>query len=107
MEAIAGKGRPYFQEFMSGSGRLSASGYQTGVPVMFPVDHRYSWDMGLVDHQRLLDSAYMASKVHVDFFSPRCAPWSRANKARPEVKHKSRQEEMPALIYVTQRCNKT
>ena len=96
------------QEFCSGSSRLSLAGYKEGLRVGFPVDHRYGWDIGVPEHQVLLDEVDSVLGVTIDFFSPRCSPWSKANTtSKAETKARARLEERPGLLWIAQRCRKT
>ena len=96
------------QAFCSGSSRFSLAGYKHGMRVGFPVDHRYGWDIGVLEHQVLLDEVDSAFGVAVDFYSPRCSPWSKANTtSKAETKARARLEERPGPLWIAQRCRKT
>ena len=67
------------QEFGSGSGRLSLVALTVSVVVAAPIDHRYEWDISNQSEQLLIDESNAKSDHGVDFYSPRCSPWSRAS----------------------------
>ena len=58
-----------------------------------------------MEHQHLLDEINDRFNITVQFFSPRCSPWSKANTtSKVETKARARQEERPGLQWITQRC---
>ena len=72
--------------------------------VAFPVDHRYGWDLSDRRHQTIVNDIAEKMKVYMSWFSPRCSPWSRANKKNQTAKAKARMEEHPTLTWATSRC---
>eukprot|EP00959_Pyramimonas_sp_CCMP1952_P473640 9502074-Pyramimonas_sp.AAC.1 len=93
------------QEICSGSSRLSLAALHLRLNAGFPVDHRYGWDTGLRDHQHILDEIHDNLGISVQFFSPRCSPWSKANTtSKAETKARARQEERAGLQWTTYRC---
>ena len=75
--------------------------------VAFPVDHRYGWDIAEASHQTILDDVAKLIHIYLDWFSPRCSPWSKSNRKNELSKQKARLEEHPALTWVTGRCRMT
>ena len=49
--------RWHFWELCSGSGRLSLTLLLAGLTIGFPVDARYGWNLGNMNHQNMLDLA--------------------------------------------------
>ena len=84
---------------MSGSSRLSLAAIRAGKVVMPPIDYRYQWDLGIQEHRALFKDVYAL----VEYFSPRCSPWSRANRSRQSVKEKQQEAEIPSLKWLTDR----
>eukprot|EP00974_Lingulodinium_polyedra_P037294 3578150-Lingulodinium_polyedra.AAC.1 len=90
------------QEYVSGSGRLSMQCLTEGLKVAFPVDYRYGWDLGCVEHQRLLK----AVRPGLEFYAPRCTAWSvSSNRADPLKRATARAAEKPTLDWVSSRLS--
>ena len=75
-EARSKKTKWHGWELCSGSGRFSLFCVLAGLTMGFPVDFRYGWDIGLPEHQRMLDQAYEEFCPDFLMCSPRCKFWS-------------------------------
>lgn len=49
---------PWLWYFISGSPRLALTAYETGLPVLCPVDVRYGWDLDNMDHPEVVQHLY-------------------------------------------------
>ena len=61
-----------FQENFSGSGRSSTFAYFAKLPVLFPVDLRYGWDLTLRAHRDMVTKVQKQFRVSVKFSAPDC-----------------------------------
>lgn len=93
---------PLLQECMSGSGKLSLFVVKQNCFMMFPVDFRYGWDLGTPAHVKLLAHARSLPRPVVNFFSPNCTPWSKAN--RGANREEQRRLERSTLQWVNSEC---
>ena len=86
-------------EWCSGSGRLSLLALLSGLCVLFPIDYRYGWDLGLPEHQRILHEVEMdIGEPDVLFYSPTCRPWSISSTKRDlDQTQRERAAEMPTV----------
>eukprot|EP00435_Cladocopium_sp_Y103_P024430 s393_g6.t1 len=92
-----------FQEWCSGSGRLSLLAILAGLCVLFPIDYRYGWDLGLPEHQRIIHEVEqdIGGGPDVLFYSPACRPWSiSATKRDLDQTQRERAAEQPTLDYI-------
>ena len=94
----------HFQEYMSGSSRMTLCGTLMSLLVAFTVDHRCGWDLNDRKHQRIIDDIAEKLKIYMSWFSPRCSPWSKANRKNQAAKAKARLEEQAALSWITSKC---
>ena len=89
-----------FQEFMSGSSTLTWGCYAAGLTVGFPVDFRYGWNLRDRSHRALLDNL----TSWINWYSPRCSPWSSLSSWQPEVtRETARQLDQPMLTWTSSR----
>ena len=90
-----------FWEWCSGSGRLSLCLMLAHMVVGFPVDFRYSWDLGHPPHQTLLQQVYASFAPDHLYTSPSCAPWSIAASGKDRWKRdEDRKAELPTLEFL-------
>ncbi len=93
----------HFQEFMSGSGRLSWGAYCSGLKVAFPVDFRYSWDLRNKKHQNLLEQV----QTFIDYYSPSCSAWTSITGLwTQDLRDARRNDEVDTLDWIRQRIIK-
>ena len=58
-----------------------------------------------MEHQSTLDEINSKFNISVQFFSPRCSPWSKASTtSKVETKARARQYERPGLQWIAYRC---
>ena len=96
-----------FGEYMSGSGRLTLGAYMAGLAVSFPKDFRYGWDMRHKPHRDLLDEITALLPESVEFYAPKCGPWSQAQTmTMPQRPQQLRQAEGQTLSWTTSRSRK-
>eukprot|EP00974_Lingulodinium_polyedra_P012511 1208570-Lingulodinium_polyedra.AAC.1 len=82
------KQRPNFElwSWFAGTGHLGLT--MLNLPfvgaVLFPVDLRYGWDVGHVEHQKLLRQVDETFRPTCATLEPRCKYWSRAGHSRDE-----------------------
>ena len=93
-----------FREHFSGSGRLSLCSYQQCLCISPPLDHRYGWDLGVAQHQNMIDNSFLDSAI-VNWYSPKCTPWVissswKASRASIETKRK---DEAPTLQWIARK----
>ena len=102
MQKASGRGlRFQFWEMCSGSGRLSLCLLLAQFMVGFPIDYRYSWDIGYPAHQALLQQAHQAFVPDHVFASPSCTPWSIASSGKDKAKRdEERRAELPTLEFL-------
>ena len=100
-EARSKKTKWHGWELCSGSGRFSLFCVLAGLTMGFPVDFRYGWDIGLPEHQRMLDQAYEEFCPDFLMCSPRCKFWSvSASRRDRQELMRDRESERPALVYM-------
>ncbi|CAE7553108.1 RE1, partial [Symbiodinium sp. CCMP2456] len=99
VKKAAGKSlRFQFWELCSGSGRLSLCLLMAQFMVGFPVDYRYSWDIGYAPHQALLQQVHRQFSPDHLFASPSCTPWSVASASKDKARRdEERRSELPTL----------
>ena len=89
------------QEQFSGSGRLSLTAHQQQLPVLFPVDLRYGWDLRQHDHRNNLDLVRERFKPLVKFSSPDCRLWTAMTNTKPTSEvNTDRKKELPMLEWL-------
>ena len=97
--------RWHFWELCSGSGRLSLTLLLAGLTIGFPVDARYGWNLGNINHQNMLDLARKEFQPGFIHHAPDCGPWSvSSNTKDPETKHLERLQEQPTLNWIQRSC---
>ena len=97
----------HFSECMSGSGRLSLGCLMGGMWISFPVDFRYGWDLRTKNHRRLLGSVFDNINPLVEFYAPKCSPWSSSQTTTKAGKLQSnRMAEIPTLSWMVERCKR-
>ena len=93
--------RLQFQEFCSGSGRLSLLLLAAGFAVAFPVDYRYGWDMALPRHQAMLHECCQEFQTAHLFGAPSCGPWSVSSGSKEvSARESDRRAELPTLSFL-------
>ncbi|CAE7557756.1 RE2, partial [Symbiodinium sp. CCMP2456] len=102
VKKAAGKSlRFQFWELCSGSGRLSLCLLMAQFMVGFPVDYRYSWDIGYAPHQALLQQVHHQFSPDHLFASPSCTPWSVASASKDKARRdEERRSELPTLEFL-------
>eukprot|EP00435_Cladocopium_sp_Y103_P007263 s3374_g2.t1 len=98
-----------FWEWCSGSGRLSLLALLSGLCILFPIDYRYGWDLGLPEHQRIILEIEQDINDGPDvlFASPTCRPWSISSTRRDlSQTTKERNEEMPTVEFIKKKFKK-
>ena len=102
MKKTRGRGlRLQFQEFCSGSGRLSLLLLAAGLAVAFPVDYRYGWDLSLPRHQAMIHECCQEFQTAHLFGAPSCGPWSSSSSTKdPKVRDLDRRNELPTLSFL-------
>ena len=89
------------QEQFSGSGRISLTAHQQQLPVLFPVDLRYGWDLRLQDHRNKLSLVQQKLKPLTKFSSPDCRLWAAMTNTRPKSEvNTDRKTELPMLEWL-------
>ena len=102
LKAVLGaKVRVLLQEFMSGSGRLSLGVFLTNNFVCFPVDFRYSWDLGISEHQVLLRQVDDAMKMFVHFYESKILQYKRDQILREGADRGLLFETLPSSLMLT------
>ena len=92
-------------EWMSGSGRLSATARARAMSHLPPLDYRYGHNLGHWHHQMIALFTLLVFPVEVLWSSPTCTPWSaNARQWQPEVRHEQRQQEMLTLQFLGVAC---
>jgi len=96
-------------EWCSGSGRLSLLALLSGLSVLFPIDYRYGWDLGLPEHQRIIHEVEqdLGGDPDVLFYSPACRPWSISSTKRDlDQTQRERAAEIPTVDYIKKKFKK-
>lgn len=90
----------HVRECFSGSGRLSLCGHNKHLSVAPPLDYRYGFDLGCMQHQKMTDNSIVDYAL-VSWYAPKCTHWSpscwRAGKDTIEAKRK---DEEPTLHWI-------
>ena len=96
-------------EWCSGSGRLSLLALLSGLCVLFPIDYRYGWDLGLPEPQKIINDVEqgLGGDPDVLFYSPACRPWSISSTKRDlDQTQRERAAEMPTVDYIKKKYKK-
>ena len=92
-------------EWMSGSGRLSATARARGMSHLPPLDYRYGHNLGHWRHQLTALFCLFVFPVDVLWSSPTCTPWSvNARQWQAETRDAQRQEEALTLQFLAIAC---
>lgn len=81
--------------------------WQHGLPVGFPVDYRYGWDLNDAEHQSKVWKAIEFFKPGVIFVSPKCTFYSAtSNTMDPQRKLEGRIEDEPCNHFFLKVCQR-